>query len=112
MYYQWNGLFTGETYIKFRMPGNDLATFITNSTIGLSQGKSDAFTPGHQHLPYRENSQLDMNHSYYIKSRMFPDWYSPTITNRGKGFILWQGPNSEVYIDEDSSTVYLRSIKG
>ncbi|HEU6449526.1 MAG TPA: hypothetical protein VFV23_13920 [Verrucomicrobiae bacterium] len=79
----------------------------------LSQGKADTFTASHQHLPYStNNSQMDVHHSYYGKSRMFPEWYNPTITNNGRGYILWRGPNSEVYIDEDSSTVYLHSVKG
>lgn len=112
-YYQWNGLFTGETYIKFQLPGNELTLFLSNSATGLSQGKADTFTASHQHLPYStNNSQMDVHHSYYGKSRMFPEWYNPTITNNGRGYILWRGPNSEVYIDEDSSTVYLHSVKG
>ncbi|HZL13000.1 MAG TPA: hypothetical protein VFC85_02550 [Verrucomicrobiae bacterium] len=113
MYHQWNGIFTGETYIRFQMPSNDLAMFITNSLGGLSQGKSDIFTPKHQHLPFpKNNSEWDMHNDYFGVSRMFPDWFNPSITNRGRGYILDRGPNSEVYINEETSTVYLRSIKG
>jgi hypothetical protein len=113
MYYQWNGLFTGETYIKFQLPSTTLAKFITDSQAGLSQGKSDVFTPEHQHLPYPTDKSVgDVRNDYYGRSRMSPDWFNPTITNRGGGYILWKGPNSEVYINEDTSTVYLKSIKG
>src|SRR5688572_29670715 len=36
LYYQWNGIFTGETYIRVGLSSNDLATFVTNSP-GLSE---------------------------------------------------------------------------
>jgi len=113
MYYQWNGIFTGETYIKVQMESNDVSAFIANSP-GLLQGKSETFTPEHQHLPSRQgnNFEFDSRHNYFRRSRMFPDWFDPSLTNRGRRYILWKGPNSEVYINEDTSTIYLRSIKG
>ena len=113
MYYQWNGLFTGETYIKVQMESNDVTAFIANSP-GLSQGKSEIFTPEHQHLPFPrvKHFEFDSRHRYFQRSEMFPDWFDPTITNRGRGYILWKGPYSEVYVNEDTSTIYLRSVKG
>ena len=42
MYYQWNGLFTGETYMRVELPSNDLAAFVDQSP-GLSRGKKEIF---------------------------------------------------------------------
>ena len=118
MLYQWNGLGTGETYISFQIQSNDLAAFTTNSP-GLAEGKLELFNAAHQYLPYPANAtnqfeldKLDRSHSYFRRRSMVPDWFDTTITNRGRKYILQRGPNSEVYINEETSKVYLRSIKG
>jgi hypothetical protein len=113
LYDQWNGVFTGETYIKLQLRSNDVTAFIASSP-GLSHGRLETFTPEHQLLPFREGSNFesDFRHSYFYRSRMFPDWFDPTITNRGRRYTLRKGPNSEIYINEDTSTIYMRSIKG
>ena len=112
MYYQWNGLFTGETYMRIELSSNDILAFIADSP-GLAQGKKEIFSEKRQYLPYPKSiDPVSGDHSHFHKHRNFPDWFDPTITNHGVRFVIPQGPNSEIIINRHTSTVYLRSIKG
>src|SRR6266496_361125 len=50
-YYQWNLLFTGETYAKFELSPSDLRAFVSNSP-SLQGIKPKIYDTNHQHVPY------------------------------------------------------------
>src|SRR5687767_8165533 len=50
-YYQWNGLFTGETYGKFELDANDMGRFISNSPA-LQAINPEVYHTNHQHILY------------------------------------------------------------
>ena len=109
-YYQWNGLFTGETYARVQMSSNDLKSFITNSWELSATKPKEIFTAAHQHLPQSERSVTEGDHSYYFERTSAPDWFKPTIHGNGKAYFLW--PDKYLYIDEDRGIVWVHFIKG
>src|SRR5688572_18136077 len=64
-FYQWNGLFTGETFARFEASEKDVRAFVEGSRE-LSIKPEDVFNPDHQLLPDPQNHQLrDRRHVYF-----------------------------------------------
>jgi hypothetical protein len=111
-YYQWNGLFTGETYVKFELSAEDMRKFISNSPA-LSDIKPKIYDTNHQHIPYPvSTSDTSLEHDYFDQHPKFPSWFDMTVRGNGRKYVLPWGPNMWVLLDEDRHIVWLRLIKG
>ena len=112
MYFQWNGLFTGETYAKFEAGASDLQTFLSNSPA-LQAVTPRIYDTNHQHVPFPASStDISIENDYFHKHSGFPDWYDFTIRGKGRKYVIPWGPNMEILVDEDRRIVWLRLIKG
>lgn len=111
-YYQWNGLFTGETYAKFDLDAGDMSLFISNSPA-VTNLKPTLFETNRHHIPYPASSGFpSLDHEYYQLDAKFPDWFDISIRGRGRRYVLPWGPNMDVSMDEERRVVLLRVVKG
>ena len=112
MYYQWNGLFTGETYAKFELSGSDLRLFLSNSPA-LQSIPPTLYDTNHQHIPFPSSSgDISTKHDYFYQHPKFPSWYDFTIRGSGRNYVIPWGPNMWILADEDRHIVWLRLIRG
>jgi len=110
-YYQWNGLFTGETYAKFEFNKSDLRAFISNSPALQVIQPKEIYDKDHPHIPFPTNTaHIVTGPHYFYKHPRFPNWYDLTISGNGRMYCIWH--DRYVYIDEDRSIVWLRFVKG
>ena len=110
-YFQWNGLFTGETYAKFELSAMDMEAFISTSPSLQSTPPKETYDREHPLLPYpKVFTDLPSGPHYYWPSRMFPDWYDLTIHGTGRKYSIWT--DKHVYLDEERNIVWLWFIKG
>ncbi len=112
-YYQWNGLFTGETYAKFQLSPGDLRAFVSNSP-SLQGIKPTVYDTNYQHVPFPPASaNMDVKHyDYFYSHPKFPKWNDWTIRGKGKKYVIDWGPNMMILIDEDRHIVWLHVVKG
>ena len=113
-YYQWNGIFTGETYARFELSPSDLRAFVSNSpSLRLFKPKTTYHT-NYQHAPFpSSDSQWDLEHyDYFRQHPKSPSWYDLTIRGNGKKYVIDWGPDMMILIDEDRNIVWLHVVKG
>ncbi len=111
-YFQWNGLFTGETYAKFELSATDMRMFISNSPA-LRGIKLKTYDANHHHMPYpASTSDISLENDYFPQHPKFPSWYDMTIRGNGRKYILPWGPDMWVLFDEDRHIVWIRLVKG
>lgn len=113
-YYQWTGLFTGETYAKFELSPSDLLAFVSNSPSLQGIKPKEVYDTNYQHVPFppagvRRGVE---HHNYFSRHPKFPGWYDLTIRGKGKKYVIDWGPNMMILIDEDRHIVWLRVVKG
>jgi hypothetical protein len=113
-YYQWNGLFTGETYAKFELSPSDLRAFVSNSPSLQGIKPKKVYDTNYQHVPFPPaEAQWDVEHyDYFSRHPKFPSWYDWTIRGKGKKYVIDWGPNMMILIDEDRHIVWLHVVKG
>lgn len=112
MYYQWNGLFTGEAYAKFELSESDLRLFLSNSPA-LQGINPKVYNTNHQHIPFPASSRdISMEHDYFQQHPKFPSWYNIAIHGNGRKYVIPWGPNMWILVDEDTHIVWLRLVKG
>ena len=113
-YYQWSGLFTGETYAKFELSPSDLHAFVSNSR-GLQDIKpKKVYDANYQHAPFpAAGADWDVEHyDYFYRHPKFPSWYDWTIRGKGRKYVIDWGPDMMILIDEDRHIVWLHVVKG
>ena len=113
-YYQWNGLFTGETYAKFEMSAADLRSFISNSPCLQIAQPEKVYDTNYQHVTFPPNDQQwDVEHyDYFYRNTKAPAWYDPTVRGKGRKYVIHWGPYMEVLLNEERNIVWLRVVKG
>jgi hypothetical protein len=95
-YYQWNGLFTGETYAKFELSPGDLRTFISNSPSLQGIEPKKIYNTNYQHVPFPPlGGQWDLEHcDYFSQHPKFPSWYDLTVPGKGRKYVSREGVGS------------------
>ncbi len=113
-YYQWNGLFTGETYAMFELSPSDLRSFISNSLSLQGIQPKKIYDTNYQHAPSPPaDDGFDFDHyDYFSRHPTFPSWYDLTIRGKGRKYVIDWGPDMMILIDEDRGIIWLRLVKG
>jgi hypothetical protein len=113
-YYQWNGLFTGETYAKFELSPSDLIAFVTNSPSLQGIKPKKLYGTNYQHVPFPpRTSDFDIEqYDYFQQHPKFPAWYDLSVHGRGRKYVIDWGPNMMILIDDDRHIIWLRLTKG
>jgi len=113
-YFQWNGLFTGETYVKFELSPSDLYAFVSNSPCLQGVKPKKIYNTNYHHVPFPPfNSVWDVQHNdYFSPTRKSPKWYDLTIRGKGRKYAIDWGPDMMILIDEERGIVWLRLTKG
>ncbi len=114
MFHQWSGVFTGETYAKFRLSSEDLQKFILRASA-LTDWKCEVFTPNHQLGAASEwdSSRKDvLDHTYILRDHSFPNWFEMTVRQKGRRYEHVYGSMAWIVINEQDNTVFIWLVKG
>ncbi|AQT67012.1 hypothetical protein STSP2_00150 [Anaerohalosphaera lusitana] len=113
----WDGLFTGEEYLMFNAPADEVDSWLSASP-GLKE-TVEHFDAEHMLLPQpdndRERSQLiyEGHELYYLFHRM-PRWYRPTVRVKGRRYEIEPDESGHnwgtVVVDDETNTVYVKVI--
>lgn len=106
-YYLWKGIFTASEYVMFQLPTNRINHWIEISPA-LQEARMESFDKEHQHLPAAGEDTKDTRHSYYFLPAKRPPWFAPTINGKGKKFQLHYGPNTLIFVNEETGIVFIQ----
>lgn len=114
-YFQWAGMGTGNTYVRFEVSPSDLYLFLSNSPALHGAKRTRIFDTNHQHLSIPQNSwnsSLPSNHDYYLEGPGDPKWFHPNVLGQGRKYefnleyLLW------VLFDEENHVIWLLASRG
>lgn len=98
----WSSLFSGETYVRFKAPPDQIEQFISNSPSLQGNQVTDQTPGGHYMDPKAPQ--------WFAPSSGEPDWFRPPSDARGRMFKIPPGIRGHndggVMIDDDHQVVY------
>jgi len=105
-----DGLFSGTFLLRFQAPAADIEAFLQQSP-GLNGVTPMLLTPEQMCLPFPPDGARDGRHHCFTLDERYP-WFDPTIRTRGRRFEVPQDANAcggEVFVDDETGTVFIRS---
>jgi len=114
-YYDWTGIGTGNSYVRFELSPSDLHRFLSNSPALQNKQPTKRFDETHQHLSIPQASwsaSLSQDNEYYLEGSPDPEWFRPTVVGKGQLFKIDFSRVTWILFDEDKHIVWLFTSRG
>jgi hypothetical protein len=115
----WSGPFTGETWIRFELPPDDIEAFVAASQALSGIEPKETYDRDHPLYPFPDQfyrngpatlAAFPPGARFHSRNASDPEWYVTTIPGKGRMYFLW--PSAWVYLDEERGIVWIKVVKG
>ncbi|MHC4714193.1 MAG: hypothetical protein ACYTAN_13150 [Planctomycetota bacterium] len=93
-------------YLAFHADADDIDAFLSDSP-SASDPEPTVFNADHMYLPRGPGMYLDDYGNEYFRTHYYPDWFDPTITEKGRKYDI---PYGSLVVNDATNTIYVEVI--